>query len=472
MTTPNEDEPIPLVIVEGFLSGAGALLWGNFEQYLNQDSNARGKTRRRTIFARYLIISLPPYATSKWVASVGPVSSLHDRACELYYALLGGTVDYGVQHSDTHRHARYGRTNVQGLYPAWSQTRPLHFFGHSMGGSTIIKLQSLIKQGHFGPHAHPGMVLSVNAVSAPFRGTQAVYILGERTDAAPAVRPLSFGSAMGKGVHILSFLSPLLPSVLDMHGDCRALTYRDTTFSSLLKQLWKSDWAESEDATPFDATFQSADERECNSEGDVNPTTFYQSHVACMTRRRSGRTNTHSPLARHIISPLMYISSRITGAFDYSTLQPSPSFCRHKSDSAYHPESEMGEEYWANDGVVPVFSQWHPLPCSRTTCLHLPPAGSAAQKNASNDYPGPGIWYVNQDDNAHHMSIVPLWTATDRQRQFWPRLGRWLDAVERTRELCKGESITKADGIHGVTRGSCNEERKECGVWRTAESYT
>jgi hypothetical protein len=37
-----------------------------------------------------------PYwgATSTPAVSVGPVSSLHDRACELYYALLGGTGAY------------------------------------------------------------------------------------------------------------------------------------------------------------------------------------------------------------------------------------------------------------------------------------------------------------------------------------------------------------------------------------------
>ncbi|KAJ7109995.1 Alpha/Beta hydrolase protein [Mycena epipterygia] len=333
-------EPVPLVIVQGFLGTSGEWLWGNFERYLNRDFC--GRAQRRTIFV-----------------SVGPVSSLHDRACELYYALLGGTVDYGAEHSTTHKHARYGRKITQGLYPEWSPTQPLHFLGHSIGGPTIIKLQSLIKQGHFGPNTHSKMILSVNAISAPFRGTQAVYVLGERPDAAPAVRPLSFGSVVGKAVHILSFISPLLPyGAFDMHGDCRSLTYLDISFISLLKQLWKSDWAESRDATPFDATFQAADERESNAEGVVDPETYYQSHVATMTlrRQRSETFKTHTPSIRHATSPLMYISARLLGAFDYSTLQPPPSFIRQLN-------AEMGDEYWANDGVVPVFSQWHPLPC-------------------------------------------------------------------------------------------------------------
>lgn len=47
------NEPIPVVIVEGFLGGvAGTLLWGQFEDYLNL-----GCTRkRRAIFARCVII--------------------------------------------------------------------------------------------------------------------------------------------------------------------------------------------------------------------------------------------------------------------------------------------------------------------------------------------------------------------------------------------------------------------------------
>ncbi|KAJ7161357.1 alpha/beta-hydrolase [Mycena crocata] len=393
--------PIPLVIVQGFLGGTAAWLWGNFEHYLNNDRNA---CRRHTIFV-----------------SVGPVSSLHDRACELYYGLVGGTVDYGEEHAAAHRHARYGRKIVQGQYPQWSPDYPLHFLGHSIGGPTIIKLQSLIKQGHFGPRAHPKMLFSVNAISAPFRGTQAVYLLGERADAAPAVRPLTVGAILGKVVHILSFLSPLLPASepFDMHGDCRSLSYREMSFPSLLKQLWKSEWAESRDATPFDVTFQAADERESNGEGDVDPETFYLSHVACMTRSEHP-----VPSMLHITSPLMYLSSRLMGTFDYASLHPSPSFCRHDA-------VDMGEEYWANDGIVPIFSQWHPLPCRRTRCQHL---------ESSTDHlrgkPQPGIWYINPLEDANHMSIVPLWTGTSRQKQFWVKLEKWLSTIEGSRRVC------------------------------------
>jgi hypothetical protein len=42
------DEPIPLVVVEGFLGGAGALIWGNFQDHMNLGC----EQPRRVIFAK------------------------------------------------------------------------------------------------------------------------------------------------------------------------------------------------------------------------------------------------------------------------------------------------------------------------------------------------------------------------------------------------------------------------------------
>ena len=40
-------------------------------------------------------------------ASVGPVSSFHDRACELAAEIKGSIVDYGTEHSALFEHERY-----------------------------------------------------------------------------------------------------------------------------------------------------------------------------------------------------------------------------------------------------------------------------------------------------------------------------------------------------------------------------
>ncbi|EGO05304.1 hypothetical protein SERLA73DRAFT_118865 [Serpula lacrymans var. lacrymans S7.3] len=336
-----QDEPIPVVIVDGFLGGTGALLWGNFEHYLNIGHEDSGLKKRRTIFVRCVLqtrqASRVTFTKTLFWKSVGPVSSLHDRACELFYALCGGTVDYGEQHALEHGHSRYGRTNQEGLYPEWSTGRPLHFLGHSMGGPTIVKLQWLMHTGFFGTHVHPDMVLSVTAISSPLRGTQLVYILGERIDAAPAVRPLSLGTALSKIVHIISFFSPPTHSPFDFHSESRKLSYRETSWKSFWKQLKKSDWAESRDAAPFDVTFEAADEREAVFEGIPNKNSFYRAYAAEMVNLQvlksfvvdnnledwKGTRRLFAVL--DIFSPL-YLSSRFMASFDFSSLQPQPSF--------------------------------------------------------------------------------------------------------------------------------------------------
>ena len=48
-----DTEPTPLVIVEGFLGGAGPLLWGPFEHHCNNDVTEDDEfPRRKVIFAR------------------------------------------------------------------------------------------------------------------------------------------------------------------------------------------------------------------------------------------------------------------------------------------------------------------------------------------------------------------------------------------------------------------------------------
>ncbi|CAL1694038.1 unnamed protein product [Somion occarium] len=385
---------IPLVIVEGFLGRADASLWGGFKEHLNKDTDIP----RDVIFV-----------------SVGPVSSLHDRACELFYALKGGTVDYGEKHARANGHARYGRIHAEGLYSGWSRESPLHFLGHSIGGPTIMKLQWLISTGFFGGLYHPDMLLSVTTVSAPFRGTQVVYLLGERTDTAPAVRWLSLGDLLAKGIHIGSYLAPLLPKILDFHTESRSLSFQKSSFISFLQQLWRSDWAEGRDAAPFDVTFLASDEREANEEGAINPGTFYRSYAANMTVKTSEESNIHKPSAGHALyAPGLYATSYAMGSFDFSDLKPSPTFIH---------DVDRNPSYHANDGVVPVFSQWHPLDCESTHCRHLDIA-------PEEDTIERGTWHVYDLDDANHLSIAPFWFNTSRQTMFWREMGQWLWKVD------------------------------------------
>ncbi|MBR6702163.1 MAG: lipase, partial [Clostridia bacterium] len=80
-------------------------------------------------------------------ASVGPVSSAWDRACELYAQLCGTTVDYGEAHSRKSGHKRFGRTYQKPLFEGWSESKKVHLIGHSFGGTTVRLLTHLLTNG-------------------------------------------------------------------------------------------------------------------------------------------------------------------------------------------------------------------------------------------------------------------------------------------------------------------------------------
>lgn len=77
-----------------------------------------------------------------------------------------------------------------------------------------------------------------------------------------------------------------------------------------------------------------------------------------------------------ILFPILYVTARFMGTYDYSKLRPAPAwYIGHESLKAnadldfergtvfnYSPNA-LDPEYWENDGVVPTFSQWHPFSC-------------------------------------------------------------------------------------------------------------
>ena len=64
-------------------------------------------------------------------ATVGPVSSNWDRACELYAQILGTRVDYGKAHSEKYGHERFGKNFTgEGFYSQWDGNHKIHFVGH------------------------------------------------------------------------------------------------------------------------------------------------------------------------------------------------------------------------------------------------------------------------------------------------------------------------------------------------------
>lgn len=120
-------------------------------------------------------------------ASVGPLSSAWDRACELYAQLIGSTVDYGVAHSKENNHDRFGRTYYSALVPDWGdldnagKIKQIHLIGHSFGGTTVRLLIHLLTYGS------PEEIAATDAddISGLFTGGKSNWVKSATTICTP-----------------------------------------------------------------------------------------------------------------------------------------------------------------------------------------------------------------------------------------------------------------------------------------------
>jgi hypothetical protein len=123
----------------------------------------------------------------------------------------------------------------------------------------------------------------------------------------------------------------------------------------------------------------------------------------------------------------------------------------------------LPEEFYANDGIVPLFSQWHPGSCvTGIRCLHKASAAgdsttptsslsASIQLVVADDghshpiHPPPTLTkpnvfqvldlHADKSTRHHHLSIMPLWMGIDSQRAFWEDVGAWLCEVDRVRAV-------------------------------------
>ena len=142
-----------------------------------------------------------------YAATVGPLSSAWDQACELYAQLKGTRVDYGEAHSKKYNHKRFGRTYKSTLVENWSGENKIHLVGHSFGGNCVRLLAHLLANGapeeveasgedvsELFKGGNSELICSVTSLCASLNGTDA-YETAERFKILPVLISTAFGCA-------------------------------------------------------------------------------------------------------------------------------------------------------------------------------------------------------------------------------------------------------------------------------------
>ncbi len=221
----------------------------------------------------------------------GPIASLHDRVCQIFYELKGGRVNYGHGHSAKFGHDCFGQ-DFPGLYPEWDADHPIHLIGHSFGGMTVrLLMHYLEKKAFVGYDTSPDWVRSMSTINSPHNGTHLVYGLGADPSHPPIVHWGSPGYMLGTMAHIVEFLD--LPALrrtgLDFALGYWQLSWRYGVWKGLGRiakaVLGLSNICTTADNAAYDMTVHAA--INYNEMTTTYPGIFYFSFVGTCARHRS-----------------------------------------------------------------------------------------------------------------------------------------------------------------------------------------
>ena len=344
-----------------------------------------------------LATDLMPYMTGKgyesYAASVGPLSSAWDRACELYAQLTGTTVDYGAAHSAEYGHARYGVTYDKPLFEGWSASKKINLVGHSFGGATIRLFLDILADGSAAEQA--AAKAAGTEVSPFFEGGKADWVYSLTTLAAPhngttfleccdnmAQFAAESATAMAKLLGISDF-----KGVYDFQLEQFGFYRKDgETVLEALDRVLHSDFLSHNDNVFRDLTIDRA--LELNDDIEIQPNVYYFSYAGDKTRQSS-------------------VTGERTSAADMT-----PLFVpfANKMCSCYDRTTAGGfriDKTWApNDGLVNTVSALYPTDSAGRCLTKTGRTGYVQQDGYSNVSYQPGVWNVMPVRHYDHGNFI------------------------------------------------------------------
>lgn len=357
--------------------------------------------------------SLPDYLATQgyetYAASVGPLSSAWDRACELYAQLTGTTVDYGAAHAAEYGHARYGVTYDKPLFEGWSADKKINLVGHSFGGATIRLFLDILADGsaeeqaaakaagtEVSPFFQGGKadwVYSLTTLAAPHNGTTFLECCGDMTQFAAEA-----STTMAKLLGISDF-----KGVYDFQLEQFGFYRKDgETVLEALDRVLHSDFLSHNDNVFRDLTIDRA--LELNDDIEIQPNVYYFSYAGDKTRQS---TLTGERTSAVDMTPLFVpFANQMCGYYDQTTAGG------FRIDKSWAP----------NDGLVNTVSALYPTDSAGRCLTKSGKTGYVQQDGYSNVGYQPGVWNVMPVRHYDHGNFIAGMPVPDLASQSIPAL--------------------------------------------------
>lgn len=279
-------------------------------------------------------------------ASCGPVSSFHDRACEVFAQIRGSKVDYGELHSKEQVHARYSDDYTgQSFAPDWSEDNPIILIAHSAGAHTCLKLQKLLEEDYWGCGSNAKWIEAVVCISGVLNGSTLPYMLGCDKTTGLLTEPL--GNFIGNAIQIFAMASGHTgEQIYDFDLDQWIGAYKGN-LHGLITALERSQFAKGKDNLAFDLTLQGC--LEANKAFTACKDTYYFSIVTEQTTQ-GWFTPKHFPDL--LMNPALAATASYQGFIVDFDNPPIPGW----------GNGDLNIDKWReNDGTVSSISQRYPF---------------------------------------------------------------------------------------------------------------
>lgn len=350
----------------------------------------------------YLIDYLRDEGYDCYSASVGPLSSAWDQACELYAQLMGIKVDYGAAHSSAEGHDRYGRDYPEPLFEGWGKSvEKIHLVGHSFGGNAVRLLTHLLTYGcpeemnacddpsPLFEGGHGDMIASCTAICTPLNGTTCYNVARIRN----LIFPLKLFVTLWAGFFGRSVFNGRL---VDFHLEQFGLsavpgTIQKAPFYKSVKNFLNSDDC-------VQSGLSIADCGELNDLIETNPDVYYFSLAYdCTQVNKKGKTVPKN----YDLFLLAIFSSWMIDLGEFTD-----------EDSGI----KVDESWLPNDGLVNVVSARYPF--------------DEAHKDYDPQNVEKGMWNVLPVRTGDHGTPIGLFADNNETRELYKELFDMLIAIE------------------------------------------